>query len=249
MLKTNILFGLIIIIAGYRICSRIHLKRYQLKHSSGYHTFLLSAGAGLLILLITYLLRLPLVIWGPDFSLVAEALRAGLPDTVAASETVFFIELSLGMLIFSFSVPPIVYWLADRLSGYNRGLLFTGAFLEHPDNPEFTKLLFSSTEYGLPILFTMSDRKVYVGYPMELKSEKFNDQRILPVVSGYREKDSLRFIPVTPYQSVIENELEDADYEKFSVTLPIREIVHAHLIDLKLFDLFVQNEIVSNAKH
>lgn len=248
MLKTNVLFGLVILIAGYLICSRIHLKRYQLKHSSGYHTFLLSAGAGLLILLITYLLRLPLVVWGPKFSLVAEAMRAGLPDIVITTETIFFIELSLGMLIFSICVPPIIYTLTDRFTGYNRDQLFMGAFLQQDDNPEFTKLLISSLEYGLPVMFTMSDRKVYVGYPIDIKPERFNDLWMLPVVSGYREKDSLRFMPMTPYQKVIESELEGAEYEKFSVTLPIREIVHAHLIDLTLLDTFVQNEIVPAEK-
>lgn len=244
MLKTNVLFGLVILIAGYLLCSGTHLKRYQLKHSAGYHTFLLSAGAGLLVLLIAYLIRLSLVIWGPNFSLVAEVMRAGLPNTAIATETVFFIELSLLMLVFAACAPIIVYKLTKQFFGYSKGELLMGAFLEQGDNPEFTKLLLSSHQYGLPILFTMSDRKVYVGYPIELKSEKFNDLRVLPVVSGYRHKDSLKFIPVTHYQSVIENKLgEGIEYEKFAVTLPIREIVHAHMIDLKLFDIFVENEV------
>tara|TARA_R100000365_G_C2745568_1_gene74460 strand:- start:1679 stop:2416 length:738 start_codon:yes stop_codon:yes gene_type:complete len=243
LLKTNLFVGLVVLIAGYLICSRLHLKRYQLKHSSGYHTFLLSAGAGLLVFFITYLLRLPLVIWGPDFSLVGKLIEIGLPAVDVDVGVVFLIEISLAMLIFSAFGPPFLYLLTDSLTQYNKDELFMGAFLEQGDNPEFTALLISSHQYGLPIIFTLSDRKVYIGYPVNIKAEKFNDLGVLPVVSGYRDKDNLKFFPVTPYQSVIDDKLEGEDYEKFLITLPIREIVHAHLIDLTLLDVFLQNEL------
>jgi hypothetical protein len=241
--RTNVLFVLVILISGYLICSGIHLVRYRLKHSSGYHTFLMSAGAGLLVLSVAYLLRLLAVGLGLDWSLVAELMRLAVPSTLISHETIFLVELSLGMLLVAACTPPLIYWLVARYTTLERRELFMGAFIEEGDSPEFLELLLSSHQYGLPILFTLSDRKVFVGYPIKIQSEKFNDVLILPVVSGYRDKDRVKFRPVTHYERVIKNELEGTEYEMFAVSLPIREIVHAHLMDLKLFDIFVDNEV------
>lgn len=169
----------------------------------------------------------------------------GLPQELVSNETIFLVELSLGMLFIGSLAPPSIYLLINRYTASDKRELLMGAFIEDGDHPEFLELLLSSHRYGLPILFTLSDRKVFVGYPIKIESEKFNDISILPVVSGYRDKDFLKFTPVTNYKSVIENELEDADYEKFAVYLPTREIVHAHLMDLTLYDIFVDNEIDS----
>lgn len=53
-------------------------------------------------------------------------------------------------------------------------------------------------------------------------------------------------MPVTPYQDIIhdvENDNEkELDFEAFTVTLPLREIVYAHLHDFEKYEDFKKAE-------
>ncbi|MCR9664497.1 hypothetical protein [Vibrio parahaemolyticus] len=79
----------------------------------------------------------------------------------------------------------------------------------------------------------------------------FNDIHIRPILSGYRDKTDLTLKLVTPYKDVFDSLKKDDDgfdEDAFTVTLPLREILHAHLYDFeyqKDFDLkeegFTQN--------
>ncbi|MGF1718393.1 hypothetical protein L4D08_26455, partial [Photobacterium chitinilyticum] len=85
-----------------------------------------------------------------------------------------------------------------------------------------------------------------IGYLMEVHAEDFNDIHIIPIFSGYRDKDTLSLVPVTPYDDII-NDLEDesektTDFKRFSVSLPIREINYAHLHDFQYYDKFKEQE-------
>lgn len=128
----------------------------------------------------------------------------------------------------------------------NQYLSFLNEFSQDSESPEFTKLCFKSFEYGLPVLFTMCDRKVYIGYVPEIHAKPFNDIHVIPIFSGYRDKNTLNLVPVTPYQDIIHDvendDEEEMDLEAFSVTLPVREIVHAHLHDFKYYERFKEKE-------
>lgn len=156
-------------------------------------------------------------------------------------------------------------------------------FLSDVESPEFSRLIKKASELSLPILFTMSDRKVYVGYPYEITGGALiNDLLVVPLVSGYRCKDTNRLHIITRYIDVVQKikEQEELEFKKFlkkdggytdkdidlmfeqyplsrieaqvedieefvpyTVSLPYREIVHAHIHNLDQFELFKKNEI------
>ncbi|KLN65714.1 MULTISPECIES: hypothetical protein [Vibrio] len=149
------------------------------------------------------------------------------------------------------------------------------SYLKDSESTELSRLLAMSLEHRLPILFTMSDNKVFIGYPLFIPVKPHNDIYILPVVSGYRCKDTRAFSKVTDYTPVVELLVEkekekfkramttkgvsaedveafmesderlftkEEQWKKFTVALPCREIVHAHLHDLELESIFHQQE-------
>ncbi|HHY0612745.1 hypothetical protein JL830_25245 [Vibrio parahaemolyticus] len=78
-------------------------------------------------------------------------------------------------------------------------------FLSDVESPEFSRLIKKASELSLPILFTMSDRKVYVGYPYEITGGALiNDLLVVPLVSGYRCKDTNRLHIITRYIDVVQ---------------------------------------------
>ena len=112
------------------------------------------------------------------------------------------------------------------------------------DLSEFSSLFFLSNETGIPIAFTLSNRKVYVGYAFH-GAKHLNDIMVLPFKSGYRCDDELRLELVTDYQPIFDYLLknEEDDGARFLITIPIREIVHASLHDFGYKDLFKEHEV------
>ncbi|MCG6267994.1 hypothetical protein [Vibrio furnissii] len=155
-------------------------------------------------------------------------LEARLSDLVLTD--VALIALGLSLII------PVMLYKGNQEEFYASLL---DEYEVDPENSEFTELFFRSLSFGLPILFTMSDRKVFIGYITSVNYFDFNDIHISPILSGYRHKDNLKLELVTPYQDVLESLVdEEVDDEVFTVTLPLREIVHAHLYDFEYQDYF-----------
>lgn len=245
MIKPSVFFVLILCISGYQLLNSWHRYHYELRRSSGYHTFLKSATAGLVLFSAISLLYLLSGLLAEQYGLsvtIGEwALNKVFPSTdFDATEGTLF-EVAIWMIIVSYFFQKLMYATDD-----DRNKLFMGKFANDPESPEYTRLFFRSLEFGLPILFTMSDRKVYIGYVVEVHAKEFNDIDILPIFSGYRDKDELTLKQVTPYKDVLddlENEAEEqVDFERFTVTLPIREINYAHLHDFHYYEKFKEKE-------
>jgi hypothetical protein len=100
---------------------------------------------------------------------------------------------------------------------------------------EFSGLFIRSADTGFPIAFTLSSRKVYIGYITDLPLGHVNDITIIPLISGYRREVDMSLVYVTPYNMV--DEVMD-NGNKFQITLPIREISHANLHDVELAKKF-----------
>lgn len=244
----SILIIFVFCISGYILLSRTHHKYHQLRRSNGYHTFLLSCGAGLVLFALSlgmYELANSLcraLNWYPSlakFILVDTIhINASVPDLVLS-------DVALITLFLSVLLPALYYRGSDEK--------FLGSLLNEyetdPENSEFTELFFRSLRFGLPILFTMSDRKVFIGYITSINYFDFNDIHVSPILSGYRNKDTLKLELVTPYQDVLDAlayEVTDSrrqvDESVFTVTLPLREIIHAHLYDFEYQDYFSLKE-------
>lgn len=89
----------------------------------------------------------------------------------------------------------------------------------------------------LPVLLSLKDRKVYVGWLEWIPPLRANDApylRIFPVWSGYRDKDSLRVIPTEQYSEEV---FGDSDMLRVKI-IRTDELANVSLFDPNVFDRF-----------
>ncbi|WP_116645074.1 hypothetical protein [Salinivibrio sp. HTSP] len=270
MIKPTVLIVFILGIAGYNLLRNIHKTHYVLKRSNGYHTFFSSSSAGIILFVIATLLYFWLIKLGynynPDNSLGKSLLETTFSQEFTP-EFISLIEISALTLLLSQAIPWFFYLPLDKKEMLRR------EFLRDAESPEFTRLFYQSSLTGIPVLFTLSDRKVYIGYIYEIQVKQFTDIYILPLFSGYRCQNELKLKKVTPYKSVVDlletkeierkkNVLSRAGYYEedineyvndyldqrniwadFIIALPLREIVHAHLHDFAHENMFRELEV------
>lgn len=243
MIRLSVLLVLLMVLAGY-IYNSAPWKKYELEQSGGAHTTLICAISGLMMFVLSACFIMPFKYFGYDSQLIK--LSAGLlfPYPGAFSDiTLAAIEIGLLAVVLAKIIPTILLWfLEEKVTATD---LACDAFRHSSTKSEFTEILFESLSAGMPVLFTMKDKKVYVGYPVELKYANFNDIQIVPVYSGYREKDTLELKLTVPYEMVIEKmESDDTEFDikQFLVSMPLREISHAHLFDFQKKNLFDQQQ-------
>lgn len=282
MIKPTILLILLMSVTGYIFCKTFHVTTLKFSKSSGYHTFLNSASFGGGLFIFSFIIFWLLTLWSNAglwhlsiTSILIHAVNDVLPNMYVPLFYIHIIQISIIALLFALLLPKFLIWYAAWLSGKSESLIRRYTYKKianTDDSPEFTSITFKSWETGLPVAFTMSNRKVYIGVIIE-GANHINDIIVLPLKSGYRCKDEQRLELVTHYQPVF-TELKEArvkleskqkaeneaypkpksgpkkeskntpnkDLEKFYITLPIREIIHANLHDFKRRDLFQKHE-------
>jgi len=260
MVKPTIVFILLVSIAGYIYQKRCHFTYIRFNKSNGYHTFLTSAATG------GGLFLLAAIILGYFFPYNDEVLNSNILTssltiffkTIAPSITppvwfVNFTQISIFAIILSFCIPFILSGLAMLITWSDLDTVNRGAFRklsDTDDTPEFTSIYFESCEYGLPIAFTLTNRKVYIGYII-FGAKHQNDIMVLPLKSGYRCTEELRLEIVTDYIPVVNyiiNNEGTVDVDRFLVAIPVREIAFASLHDFGYKDLFNKHEVPKKEK-
>lgn len=229
MIKPTVIFILVITIAGHLFCNRTYFTLTDYKKSQGYHTFLLAASWGLGLFCVSFIITSisGLSSWGKLFgSWFKLFLEILLPNIGDSPSEVNLLAVYLITLFLSYIIPKGIK------IGVPRDRLFeTWKLAAKKDStPEFSSIMFSSWEKGLPIAFTLSNNKVYIGYVVETGVDN-NDMNILPLVSGYRSDETKDLIYLIDYKPVIEKiqKHKGADISQFLISIPHREIIHANL--------------------
>ncbi|MBB1338217.1 hypothetical protein [Pseudoalteromonas sp. SR44-2] len=202
MIKPTVLLLFVLGISGYSILTHWHKTHFSLQRSSGYHTFFKSTLLGLIIFGLTALVYLAIVMIGKHFQVTFDLGYWFLENAFLLknidTETVALFDISILTFLFSIILPRVYYLFKNRAG------LLKDEFLKDADSPDFSRLFGYSIKKGLPVLFTMSDRKVYIGYIYEAQAKvDTSDVYILPVLSGYRSDTDLALIKVTPYEDVV----------------------------------------------
>jgi hypothetical protein len=96
---------------------------------------------------------------------------------------------------------------------------------------------------GLPISVTMNSGKVYVGFVGRTTDPKESrkDIKILPLLSGYRDKDTHSINFTTNYYSIYEsndNSLSHLKPEDFEIAFPLSELSSINLFDIDAYNKF-----------
>jgi len=102
----------------------------------------------------------------------------------------------------------------------------------------FTQLLHRAQKEKLLLSITLDSRKWYVGWVAEspnLDPQEFYF-RILPFISGYRDKDTLQTFRVVFYQDVLRE--TDLEPEQFYITLPLKDVKIAGLFNDGVYNDF-----------
>ncbi|KAF7781252.1 hypothetical protein PRUB_b0409 [Pseudoalteromonas rubra] len=266
MIKPTVILVLVFTIVGYIFCQRHYVTKPTFQKTSGYHTFILSASWGFALYMVAififgisaWVLELsgfPQGVIAPTLKHTVELLFPGL---IFPSYSIHCILISAIALILSVFGPNMILNITAKQKNVTPEDLKNAVYFSlsgTDDTPEFTGILHNSMLKGLPIAFTLSNRKVYIGYVINL-GYHMNDFMVLPLKSGYRCKDELRLELVTNYASAWsdieasnkdnpeanQSDEEELDLEKFLINIPVREVVHANLHDFEYKEHFEKHE-------
>jgi hypothetical protein len=97
-----------------------------------------------------------------------------------------------------------------------------------------TRLLHQAAKQNKLLSITLDSRKWYVGYVAEAPSLNPEEKyfRLLPIMSGYRDKDTLETFRTVFYEEVLGTK-SSAD---FIVTLPIADVKTATFFDVDIYE-------------
>ncbi len=122
----------------------------------------------------------------------------------------------------------------------------------HEFNSEIEIILFRALELGMPVSITTAG-KVYVGYVVgSIEAEpKRESLRVLPVISGYRSKDTMKVVFTTFYENVYQQfnanqNLKHLHPVLFEIVIPASEIKSINLFDVKAYLEFQKAESREN---
>jgi hypothetical protein len=110
------------------------------------------------------------------------------------------------------------------------------------EGSEFEKLLWQSINGDLPLGVTLKSLKFYVGWPVYTPSPKkseLEDIRLLPIASGFRDKETHQVTLTTNYHRIFEK-IEKHEFEfpvsiqDFEVVFPVDEILSTRLFSLEI---------------
>lgn len=102
----------------------------------------------------------------------------------------------------------------------------------------FLRLFHRAATESLMVSVTLASKKVYIGYIVRTPNLSPEQQFVglLPLLSGYRDKDTMRLVITTNYAKVLHSDLSAAD--DFELTFSLAVIETANLFDVKAYPLF-----------
>ena len=234
-------------VGGYWFLTHWNYTRYQAVRESGYRLLFRSAVTGLFLAFLSRTLTLLLEERCTLFIHFWESsLREPFPLEVLLQEP-FTVEVLLSLVL-----AVVLPGLFNAFYGEHRGA--ERAAREAGDHIEL--LIQESIDDQVPVEVTLRNRKIYIGLGLEsgIGTSSESDIALIPMYSGYRDKDTLNLHIEIDYLSVIWEFLEydegrvlaeDADpwsSEEFRVVIPVTEVVSARLFDEELYDEFAEPE-------
>lgn len=260
----GVLLLAIILSIGFIYTNTDPASRFRQKRATGWNSYFHIAQHGIIysalgcISVFLLILVLNLISWLLD-----------LFPLLAGSEYRF---PALGTLIFSYALPTgvavgsVASLILASLIAYGKAVSQTSE-LEN----DFTKqmeeyeklaktdglehLLFQSMKNESLVRITMKSRKVYIGkvtQPRFMHGD-FENIIVLPMLSGYRDKDSLKYVEEHSYsnhykQNNITPTSEPLNLDHFRIVIPCSEIETVSLFDSNTYAKFRANERAREVK-
>jgi len=217
----KLLFLIPALVGGFIYCHHYKREYYKLHRYQGQYLYLRSTAYGLGLLLIEVLSSLFLHSFLPDKLFICDlSINISLLSAINyLVSPIFNNSKDISFLLQTSIFVPLLAYLVATLQnlrmkkGYGKGLALLYLY-EVQDTPSDT-LIANAFIDRIPLLFTMSTGKSYVGEILEIplpnESEKQNEEiTIFPIMSGYRtKKQKIKF---------------NTDYDPFKLPEGLKEL-------------------------
>ncbi len=212
------------LLAGYIFIHSNHYLRLKAQTLDGNRLLFESSKYGLLFLGFARLLTL-LAARIPYLSGIDPALESLLPQQSEHYFGTALIALGIGVI-----AGPISNLGRDEVEASAEALKNHGSLM--------VQLLNDAADNGDLVSITLDTRKWYVGYVTQTPTLSPDDQylSIIPVFSGYRDRDTLEAKRLTTYRYTA-----GVDEEFYAKVVPVGHIVDANLFDRKLFESYYEH--------
>ena len=218
---------LVPVLGGYLFLTRLHYTRYGILRKSGYHLFFQSAIAGGALTLVA---RAMIVFLNDYLHQIAPLWRHYIPldfsGTVALS-------VLLGLVL-----PYVINRFYGKERAERRAASESGVLIE--------LVMSESLDRQIPVELSLKNGKSYIGFALDRKITSFgeSDIALIPMKSGYRDKDNHKLILTTDYISIIrrclddKSEIPDLRYEDFRIVIPVSEVQTARIFHPEVYERF-----------
>lgn len=208
------------LLGGYCFVHLCHYFRFRAQRSDGYRLLLEAAIAGVIL---SGLARLGVLAlrFLPCISVVRPFWNTFSPFPFSGT--------AVGSLLLGITLAPITNWIWNEEWAKNKLLRCHGNAL--------FKLLHEAASGRKPIAVTMNNRKWYMGYVQDSPNldpqERFFS--LIPILSGYRDKDSLEVKVTVSYAEAYNGGL---DINSFAVTIPLDSVTGANYFDKDIWEKY-----------
>lgn len=215
---------LIPVVSGYWFLTHLYLTRYSALRDSGYHVFFRAVIAGILLALIAHLI---IFILNPCFPKLSVFWSKFIPISYSGT--------AMLTLLLAFVLPCIGNQLYDKEKSAQRAAIDSGDLIE--------LLIAESIEEQRLIELSLRNGKSYIGFALEsgITRQGESDIALIPIASGYRNKDTQELEITTNYAPVVRESLEtmsELEFNDFRIVLPMAEIISARVFHPQAYGRF-----------
>lgn len=229
---TPAVFLLSLLVAGYIYSVFCYRLKYITYREAGHRLYLTSAAVGcIMALLIEALLAL--------IALIAH-LAVASPFSTSSLNICLYIYGEKHLILLTILM-PVVSILSTVI--YNRGSenAKDKNVRRAWEKDDLASLLGAAKDRRKPIAITLDSRKTYIGFVARTTEPNIEHANItiLPVYSGYRDKDTLKLIITNSYEDVFDYLLSESEgdfqAEDFYIVLPVGNIVACHIFNDEVY--------------
>ena len=221
--------GLLLVpaLAGYLFLNSFNGTRYSLPREAGYHVVFQSAIAGVLLFFLARLVVVPANILAPG---IAQCWKMIVPLNYSGTAAATFVLAALLPLIL------------NRLSGLNP--LQARQKAAESAGDQISLIIDRAMLEGRFVELSLVSGKSYVGSPIQgtFGHRDGGDVALIPIASGYRDKDSRDLVMTTNYAPAISEQLSVHELDDLKVAFPMRDVVSARLFDQGLYASFLDDK-------
>lgn len=257
----GLLLILPILVSGYLYCSGSIYRQATMSRYDGQLLYMLIAKTGILIFAIACFASFGLMYASKHGAFVPFLGELGeygdyikyvkgflthneITDAKGASVWAFLAQASVLSFVLAWLFPrlfTLLLMLRHRASAMSiKGLILASKV---PTRPLTRQLMESMRDKNNLYMFSMDDRKVYVGRVSDIgdlheAGGMDEDFEIVPTMSGYRDKDTLKVTYTTDYSAVVEEMMQKGREIGFTIVLSQKNIVSVSRFEDEIWNQF-----------